>query len=77
MSTSTTVGGVTTTTSEVTQFVGQEVMVGSATGQVGFFGTAPISEQVIAAAGSDAATTQALANSIRTILLAYGLVSAA
>jgi hypothetical protein len=58
------------------QFVGPETQVASANGKVGFFGTTPIVEQTIAAAATDAATTQALANSIRTILLAYGLVKA-
>jgi hypothetical protein len=61
---------------EQTQFVGPEVLIANADGKVGFFDTAPIVEQTIAAAGTDAATTQALANSIRTILLAYGLVKA-
>lgn len=57
-----------------TQFIGPDVLVSNADGKVGFFGTAPVVEQTIAAAATDAATTQALANSIRTILLAYGLV---
>ena len=52
------------------------LQLGGANGLLGFFGTAPIAEQTIAAAATDAATTQALANSIRTILLAYGLVKA-
>lgn len=72
-------GGVQTSTpSDVevvqTQFVGPEVLIADANGKVGFFDTTPIVEQTIAAAATDPATTQALANSIRTILLAYGLV---
>lgn len=62
------------------QFVGDAVIVGGAVatgGEVGFFGTEPVTQAVVAAAASDAATTQALANSLRTILIAYGLVRAA
>jgi hypothetical protein len=64
------------TTSPVVQFVGGDIKVADATGTVGFFGTTPVVQPTVAAAGSDAATTQALANSIRTILIAYGLVKA-
>ena len=67
-------GGPVEITTAQTQFVGPEVEIASASGKVGFFGTAPVVEQTIAAAATDAATTQALANSIRDILLAYGLV---
>jgi len=42
--------------------------------KIGFFAKAPITMQEIAAAGTDAATTMALANNIRTLLLGYGLV---
>lgn len=62
------------------QFVGTDVIVGGTVAQggaVGFYGTAPVAQAVIAAAATDAATTQTLANSIRTILLAHGLVRAA
>ena len=57
-----------------TQFLGPDVLVANAEGKLAFFGATPIVEQTVAAAASDAATTLALANSIRTILLAYGLV---
>lgn len=40
---------------------------------VGFLGAAAVVRQTLSAAGSDAATTQTLANSIRTALLNYGL----
>lgn len=53
------------------------ILIGlSATDKVGFCGATPIVPATIAAAGSDAATTQALANSIRTILINLGLASA-
>ena len=42
---------------------------------IGFFATTPIAKPTIAAAGTDAATTQTLANSIRTILINYGLAA--
>lgn len=57
-----------------TQFLGPDVLVANAEGKLAFFGATPIVEQTVAAVASDAATTLALANSIRTILLAYGLV---
>lgn len=41
--------------------------------QVGFFGAQPAKKQTIAATATDAATTQTLANSIRTILITFGL----
>ncbi len=55
---------------------------GSATKQVtighntiGFFGVTPIAKPAAAAAATDAATTQTLANSLRTILINLGLAS--
>lgn len=44
-----------------------------ATGPVGFFGAAPVAQQVLPAAATDLATTQALANALRTTLLNLGL----
>ena len=46
-------------------------------GNVGFYNTAPVAQHTVAAAGSDAATTQALANDLRDALIALGLVAAA
>ena len=62
------------TQTPTTQFVGPEVQVGSLSGTLGFFGATPIAEQSVAAASSDLTTVIALANSLRTILLNYGLV---
>jgi len=39
-----------------------------------FYGATPVAQQASAAAGTDATTTQALANAIRTALLNYGLI---
>lgn len=44
-------------------------------GKVGFNGTDPIAKPALPAAATDAASTQALANAMRTILLNYGLAS--
>ena len=53
---------------------GDGVVVGLDAGMlVGFYGDTGSAQQTIAAAGSDAATTQALANSIRTILINLGI----
>jgi hypothetical protein len=44
-------------------------------GKVGFFGTAPVVKPTgTPAAATDAATTQALANSLRASLIALGLI---
>jgi hypothetical protein len=43
------------------------------TNLLGFFAAAPVGQQTIAAAASDAGTTQTLANSLRTALLNLGL----
>jgi len=42
--------------------------------KIGFYGIAPVVQASIAAAGTDAATTQTLANDLRTKLIALGLV---
>lgn len=42
---------------------------------LGFFGTTPIAKQTLAAAATDAATTQTLVNDIRAKLIAYGLTA--
>jgi len=47
----------------------------SASEKIAFYGTTPVVQQSSAAAGTDAATTQALANAIRTALLAQGLIA--
>lgn len=41
--------------------------------QAGFFGVTPVNRQTLPAAATDAATTQALANAIRSALIALGL----
>lgn len=46
-------------------------------GNVGFYNTAPVAQHTVAAAGSDAASTQTLANDLRDALIALGLVAAA
>jgi hypothetical protein len=47
----------------------------SASDKISFYGATTVVQQAIAAAGTDAATTQTLANSIRTILLNLGAVA--
>jgi hypothetical protein len=48
--------------------------IGTATNQkIGFFNAAPVVQQTLAAAASDAGTTQTLANSLRTALINLGL----
>jgi hypothetical protein len=42
--------------------------------KISFYGVAAVSQASIAAAGTDAATTQTLANDLRTKLIALGLV---
>ena len=46
----------------------------SATTNLGFYGETGTTQQTVAAVASDAATTQALANSLRAALVALGLV---
>lgn len=48
----------------------------SATDPISFYGVTPIVQATIAAAGTDAATTQTLANDLRTKLINLGLVKA-
>ena len=43
---------------------------------IGFYGITPVTQPTIAAAGTDAATTQTLANDLRTKFIANGLVAA-
>ena len=48
----------------------------SPTDLISFYGITPVVQATIAAAGSDAGTTQTLANDLRTKLIALGLVKA-
>ena len=48
----------------------------SATDKISFYGITPVVQAAIAAAGTDAGTTQTLANDLRTKLIALGLVKA-
>ncbi len=48
----------------------------SATDLISFYGITPVVQASIAAAGTDAGTTQTLANDLRTKLIALGLVVA-
>lgn len=43
--------------------------------KIHFFGGTAVAVQATAAAGTDAATTQTLANAIRTAMLNYGLIA--
>jgi hypothetical protein len=47
----------------------------SASDKISFHGATPVVQQTTAAAGTDAATTQTLANALRTAALAYGLIA--
>lgn len=47
----------------------------AATEKLGFYGATPVVQQASAAAGTDAATTQALANALRTALLNLGFIA--
>jgi hypothetical protein len=48
---------------------------GQASEKIGFYGLAtPVVKQATAAAGTDATTTQALANALRTAMLNYNLI---
>lgn len=49
--------------------------LGTSGGRLGFFGTTAIARQTVAVAAIDAATTQALANDLRTKLINLGLVA--
>lgn len=46
-----------------------------ASDKIGFYGVAKVAQQASAAAGTDAATTQTLANALRTALLNLGLIA--
>ncbi|HEY6022462.1 MAG TPA: hypothetical protein VIY48_22150 [Candidatus Paceibacterota bacterium] len=46
-----------------------------ATDKIGFYGATRVAQQASAAAGTDAATTQALANALRTALLNLGFIA--
>lgn len=48
----------------------------SATDKISFYGVTPIVQAQVAAAGTDAGTTQTLANNLRTSLINLGLVKA-
>ena len=48
---------------------------GQASDKISFYGATPVAVQATAAAGTDAATTQALANALRTAMLNYGLIA--
>jgi hypothetical protein len=43
--------------------------------KIAFYGATPVAQQASAAAGTDAATTQALANALRTALLNLGFIA--
>ena len=47
----------------------------SSTDTIGFYGVTPVAQASIAANGTDAATTQALANDLKAKLKALGLVT--
>lgn len=47
----------------------------SASDKISFYGAAAVVQQSSAAAGTDAATTQALANALRTALLNLGFIA--
>lgn len=47
----------------------------SATEKVAFFGAVPVVQQTSVAAGTDAATTLTLANTLRTAMLNLGLIA--
>lgn len=54
----------------------QRIVGLSATDKIGFYGTKTlVAQQASAAAGTDAATTQALANALRTALLNLNLIA--
>ena len=47
----------------------------AAADKLGFYGATPVVQQASTAAGTDATTTQALANALRTALLNLGLIA--
>lgn len=56
--------------------LGSNANVGKNNGKIGFYETTPVAQQTVAAAATDPATTQALANSLRTALINLGIVKA-
>lgn len=48
----------------------------SASDKISFYGATPVVQAAVTAAGTDATTTQALANAIRTLLINAGLMAA-
>lgn len=54
---------------------GGSASLASQNGAVGFFGTNPQEQATVAAEATDAGSTQTLANSLRDILIANGLVA--
>jgi hypothetical protein len=69
---STTVAGVTTVTSPVTQFLGQDVQVASSDGTVGFYGTTPVAKPTVTGARDE--TEGALAN-LLAALASLGIIT--
>lgn len=63
----------------VGDYCGKKSPDGTSLGQSGdkisFFGSTPVAVQATAAAGTDAATTQVIANACRLALLNYGLIA--
>jgi hypothetical protein len=51
------------------------LITGAATDKVGFYGTTPVVQGATAAAGTDAATTQTLANALKVALDNLGIVA--
>ncbi len=51
-------------------------IMGRSSGKIGFYGTTPVVQAATQAAGTDLATTQALANAIRTALINLGVIAA-
>jgi hypothetical protein len=47
----------------------------ASTEKISFYGATPVAQQASAAAGTDATTTQALANALRTALLNVGIIA--
>lgn len=47
----------------------------SVSDKIAFYGVTPVVQQATAAAGTDAATTQTLANALRTMARAQGLMA--
>lgn len=77
---STTVGGVTTVTAPVIQFLGQDVLAASATGTVGFYGKAPIAQPAVIAActvAADGTSAGTQLNLLLAQLKLLGLIASA